>query len=87
MTWFTGVVVYVLVWWTVLFCILPIGTRPVADSNTADGGWRGTPAAAHLLRKAIATTIVSGIVWVGIFLLVQSDWLSFRSGFFALPPP
>jgi predicted secreted protein len=87
MTVFTGVVVYLLVWWTVLFCILPIGTRPIAEADPAEGGWRGTPAAAHVLRKAIATTIVSGIVWVAIWAVVESEWLSFRSGPLALPGP
>lgn len=87
MTWFTGVVVYLLVWWTVLFCMLPIGTRPVSEADPAIGGWRGTPAAAHLLRKAIATTVASAIIWVGIWALVESEWLSFRSGPWALPAP
>ena len=41
MTWFTGIVVYLLVWWMVLFAILPIGTRPDVDGDPAAGGWRG----------------------------------------------
>ena len=42
MNWFTGVVLYVLIWWTVLFAVLPIGTRPVEDPDTQTG-WRGVP--------------------------------------------
>ena len=87
MTWFTGVVVYLLVWWTVLFAILPIGTRPDVEGDPAAGGWRGTPVAANLLRKAIATTVVSGIIWVGVWAVVESEWLSFRAGPLALPGP
>ena len=33
MNWFTGVVLYVLIWWTALFAVLPIGTRPVEDAD------------------------------------------------------
>ena len=87
MTLFTGVVVYLLVWWIVIFAILPIGTRPDAAGDPAAGGWRGTPVAAHLQRKVIATTLVSAVIWFGIWMLVESDWLSFRSGPLALPGP
>jgi predicted secreted protein len=85
MTLFTGVVVYLLLWWTVLFAILPIGVRPDAEGSAESGGWRGTPAKPHLLRKAIATTVVSAILWIGFYALVESEWLSFRTGLFAMP--
>ena len=42
MNWFTGVVLYVLIWWTVLFAVLPIGTRPSSEADQ-QRGWRGTP--------------------------------------------
>jgi predicted secreted protein len=85
MNWFTGCVLYVLIWWTVLFAVLPFWTRPVAraDKHT---GWRGAPEQPHLLRKAIATTIVATIVWAAAFLLITSPWLSFRHGWLAPPP-
>ena len=38
----SAVVVFFLIWWVVLFTILPIGTRPDPDSD-AESGWRGTP--------------------------------------------
>jgi predicted secreted protein len=85
MTWFSGVVVYLLVWWTVLFCVLPFWTRPDAEGDPAAGGWRGAPERPLLLRKVVATTLVSAVIWVGIWWVVESDWLSFRSGWLALP--
>jgi predicted secreted protein len=85
MTWFTGIVVYLLVWWTVLFCILPIGTRPDSEGDPAAGGWRGAPQAANLGWKALGTTLAAAVIWVGIWYLVQSEWLSFRTGIFAMP--
>jgi predicted secreted protein len=85
MNWFTGCVLYALIWWTVLFAVLPFGTHPVpeADKHT---GWRGAPEHPHLLRKAIATTIVAAIIWFGAYLLITSPWLSFRHGWLAPPP-
>ncbi len=85
MTWFSGIIVYLLVWWTALFAVLPFGTRPDPEGDPATGGWRGTPQRPLLLRKLVATTLVSAVIWVGIYALVESDWLSFRSGWLAMP--
>ena len=85
MNWFTGCVLYILIWWVVLFAVLPFGTRPVArpDEHT---GWRVAPEQPRLLRKAIATTIVAAIIWLGAYLLITSPWLSFRHGWLGPPP-
>ena len=84
MNWFTGFVLYVLIWWIVLFAVLPIGTRPVEDAD-ARSGWRGAPENPRLLMKVVVTTLVAGVVWFGAWLLITSDWLSFRHGMFAAP--
>jgi predicted secreted protein len=82
--WFTGAVLYVLIWWTVLFAVLPFGTRPISDADAATG-WRGVPERPLLLRKMIATTLVAAVMWAGAYALISSDWLSFRHGFLAMP--
>ena len=84
MGWFTGCVLYSLIWWTVLFAVLPVGTRPVADADGATG-WRGAPERPLLLRKVLATTLISAVVWLGCYAVISSDWLSFRHGWLALP--
>ena len=82
--WFTAAVLYVLIWWTVLFAVLPFGTRPVAEADSATG-WRGAPENPRILRKLLWTTGITTFLWV-IFLVVQaSGWISFRSGWLALP--
>lgn len=85
MTWFTGIVVFLLVWWTALFCVLPIGTRPDPEGDPAAGGWRGAPIAANLGWKVLGTTVLAAVIWFGIWWLVRSDWLSFRHGPLAMP--
>lgn len=82
---FTGTVVFILVWWTVLFCVLPIGVRPDSEGADTPGGWRGAPLQAHLGRRLLATTIVAAVIWVGIYYVIESDWLSFRTGILAMP--
>jgi predicted secreted protein len=81
---FTGVVLYILIWWTALFAVLPFGTRPVADADDATG-WRGAPEAPRMWRKVVITTIVSTLVWIACYLVITSGWISFRTGWLALP--
>ncbi len=85
MTILNGVVLYVLVWWTVLFAVLPFGTRPVEEADPDAGGWRGAPARPRLALKALVTTLIAAIVWGLCVAVIQSGWISFRSGWFALP--
>ena len=82
MNWFTGVVLFVIIWWTALFAVLPIGTRPVAEADQKSG-WRGAQEQPRMLRKIIVTTIVACVIWTGSYLLIRSDYISFRHGFFA----
>jgi predicted secreted protein len=84
MNWFTGIVLYVLIWWTALFAVLPIGTRPAAEADPASG-WRGAPTHPHLLRKIVGTTLLAAVLWGGCYLVIRSGWISFRNGILALP--
>ncbi|MEO8715975.1 MAG: DUF1467 family protein [Acetobacteraceae bacterium] len=84
MDWFTGCVLYVLIWWISLFAVLPWGVRPRPEPDRLTG-WRGAPEHPHLLRTVLATTIVASIVWLGAFWLISSPYLSFREGWLAMP--
>ena len=83
MSWFTGLVLYGLIWWTVLFAVLPVGARPVADPDRHTG-WRGVPERPRMLMKMLATTLVSALLWGAAYLVISSDWLSFRHGWLAI---
>jgi predicted secreted protein len=84
MNWFTGVVLFVCIWWTALFAVLPFGTRPVVNADEKSG-WRGAPEQPRIVRKMIVTTIVACVLWTGSYLLIRSDYISFRPGIFAEP--
>jgi predicted secreted protein len=76
MGWVTGVVVYFLVWWVTLFAVLPLWVTP---ADPADPGHAaGAPAQPRLLLKVAVTTAVSAVIWLVIYALVRSPWLSFR---------
>lgn len=72
----TGIMVYLVIWWTILFAVLPIGVRRVQDPGK--GQDRGAPERPEILRKAIITTIVAAILWIGFYVLHQADIFDFR---------
>ncbi len=83
---YTGGVLYVLIWWTVLFAVLPFGTHP-EDVDQSAGGWRGAPTRPHIGRKVLATTAIATVIWVVAYIVITGPWLSFRSGWLAMPNP
>ncbi|MCA7120163.1 MAG: DUF1467 family protein [Acidibrevibacterium sp.] len=84
MGWFTGLVLYVLIWWVTLFAVLPFGVRSAADPDPHTG-WRGAPERPYLGRKILATTLIAALIWGGCVAVIESDWLSFRHGILAMP--
>lgn len=82
---FTGFVLYTMIWWVTLFAVLPFGNRPVVDPRASPGGWTGHPERPRLWLKAGATTLIASVLWLGAYGVIESGWISFRSGWFALP--
>ncbi len=78
MDWFTAFVVFMLVWWTLLFAVLPLWTRPQPEADETTG-WRGVPERPLMARKLVVTTVLAIIVWGMIMLVIQSPYLSFRA--------
>ena len=80
----TGVAMYIIIWWVALFAVLPFGTRPGADADS-ENGWRGVPDKPRVWMKVLVTSLVSAVIWAGCYLLITSHWLSFRTGWLAMP--
>lgn len=84
MHWVSGLVLYIMVWWVTLFAVLPVGTEPRAEADTTSG-WRGAPRQPRLVMKLVLTTVVAAVVWGLVYLIITSDYLSFRHGLLAPP--
>ena len=76
MTWFTGIIVYVLVWWVALFAVLPLWVAPAEPDDP--GYASGAPQRPRLALKAVVTSVVAAVIWLAIYIVVRSPWLSFR---------
>jgi predicted secreted protein len=70
---FTAVAIYLTIWWTVLFAVLPIGivSHHEAGIEPVDGGDPGAPVDPKLKRKFITTTWVSAVLFGILWLLLR----------------
>lgn len=82
-----GLAIYFVLWWVVLFAVLPFGVRSQyeAPDDRAEGADAGAPVMHRMGRKVIATTIISALLFaVGIagyrVGLLNIDWLSSQIG-------
>ena len=72
----TGIAVYIVVWWVVLFAVLPWGVR---TSDTPEPGMApSAPVRPRIALKFLITSGIAAIVWLVIYLIVSSDLISFR---------
>lgn len=76
MGWITGIIVYVLVWWITLFAVLPLWVTPAPLDDP--GHAAGAPERPRMLLKIAITTAIAAVIWLGIDVLVNSPWFSFR---------
>jgi predicted secreted protein len=59
------IAVYLTIWWTVLFAVLPLGVRSHAEMGipVPGGGDPSSPVNPNLKRKFITTTWVAGVLF------------------------
>ena len=66
---FTGLAIYFIIWWVVLFAVLPWGVHSQHESGEmAPGTDPGAPVLANIKRKLVWTTVVATVVfaaWLG----------------------
>ena len=73
MNWPIGIAIYLTVWWTILFAVLPWGVRSQEESDDVVPGTEpGAPVSPLLVKKAIATTLVAAFVFAGIWWAMEN---------------
>ncbi len=80
MTWFSAVLVFVIVWWLVFFMSLPVGARSYheAGEEVEVGNVPSAPMKPRLWTKAGVSTVIAAILTVVVYFLIDSGALSFR---------
>ncbi len=73
----TGFAIFFLIWWVVLFAVLPWGVRAQHESGEVSPGTDpGAPTVANLRGKLIWTTLVSVVVFAGCYVLYAERLVS-----------
>ncbi len=59
-----AIALYFIVWWIILFTVLPFGIRSqVEEGEVIPGSERGAPAHPRLLQNALVTTVIACFVY------------------------
>lgn len=70
----SALAVYFVIWWTVLFAVLPFGIRSQQEAgDIVEGTEPGAPVLPGLLRKAAITSAIAAVI----FAFVWYGWSNF----------
>ncbi len=66
-----GIAIYFIIWWTVLFAVLPLGVRTQDEAGEVVPGTPGSaPFTPRLLRIVATTTVIAAIVFAIFYAVV-----------------
>jgi predicted secreted protein len=64
MSWALGIATFVIIWWTLLFAILPFGVRSQHEGDSmVPGTDPGAPIRHRLGLKILINTVLASILW------------------------
>jgi len=63
---------YFIIWWIVLFAMLPIGVRTSEEvgEKASPGFAESAPHRPRLLPKMIATTLIAAVIFAGLYAII-----------------
>ncbi len=71
-----SIILFLLIWWLLLFTILPLNISNNAEKNiNNDGNDSGAPNNPQIFKKFLITTILSTIIWSIIYLFLKDQGL------------
>jgi predicted secreted protein len=83
----TAVAIFFLIWWVVLFAVLPFGIRSQHESGEiVPGTDPGAPAIPKLMRKLAWTTLVSVLMFAAFFVVYVEHLISLQGLMAAFGP-
>lgn len=74
----SALAIYFIIWWLVLFAVLPFGVKSQEEAGDAiePGSMPGAPSRPMLVRKAVATTLIAGVIFAGVYWLIVHSGLT-----------
>lgn len=76
MSWFTTGIIYIIVWWLVLFVVLPFGAQPL--DSVQPGTAPSAPARPRIGLKMAITTVIAAVLTVLVIWFLDSGMIQIR---------
>ena len=75
-----SIIVYVLIWWIIFFSVLPIGIQSNKEKfkEKIEGVDPGAPINPKIGKKFLITTLITSIIFIVIYYLVEFNLLNLR---------
>ena len=75
-----SIIVYVLIWWIIFFSVLPVGIQSNKEKfrEKIGGIDPGAPNNPKIGKKFLITTIITSIIFIVIYYLVEFNLLNLR---------
>tara|TARA_B100001769_G_C22012517_1_gene544122 strand:- start:11 stop:265 length:255 start_codon:yes stop_codon:yes gene_type:complete len=76
-----SIIIYVMIWWVVFFSVLPIGIQSKKEifKDRIEGFDPGAPNNPKIGKKFLVTTIITSLLFIMIYYLVNNDFLNLRN--------
>lgn len=78
MTLWTGLATYAIIWWLVIFMVLPWGVRRIDPEDLGELDDPGAPQKPRIVLKFAITTVLAGAIFGLVYLVTVSGVISFR---------
>ena len=75
-----SIIVYVLIWWIIFFSVLPFGIQSNKEKfkEKIEGVDPGAPINPKIGKKFLITTLITSIIFIVIYYLVEFNLLNLR---------
>jgi|TARA_Y100001970_G_scaffold231016_1_gene287059 predicted secreted protein len=76
-----SIIIYVMIWWIVFFSVLPIGIQSKKEvfKERLGGNDPGAPKNPKIGKKFLITTIITSLLFIVIYYLVNNGFLNLRN--------
>ncbi len=76
-----SIIVYVMIWWVIFFSVLPVGIQSNKDTfkDNIEGADPGAPKNPNIAKKFLITTIITSILFIVIYYLVNNNFFNLRN--------
>lgn len=71
MTFVSGFVVFQIIWWVVLFAVLPLDAQP--DNAPQKGTATSAPKHPRMKKKVIITTAIASVIWIITYFVIEYE--------------